>query len=367
MPCTMCQGEGPLDSRGLCPSCADKLAALSRGTADLSKQISETIGAEAVGGDRTPQPDEPRARAEPRSKSHRVVEFGQSDACSLRHPFSVATCGDNDVLVMDRPTRDSYRVSLFASDGEFLRTVFTCHKGSGPDELKLPKGIAADRHGNVYVPDAGNNRIQRFGPQGAPLGPIGAHGDGPGEMDFPCDVDVDDMGMLYVADTYNGRIHKLTPQGVLLLTIHEGCDPSGGEPLPLDEPLGVTADAQGNIYVADTKNHRVLKYDPEGRWLFTFGEQGGAPGQFIEPTDVRVMDDGLIYVADANNTRVQRFGPAGDFRAEFSLEGGELPPDVGGDVAVDSDGLLILCDPNKHTVAKVEFLDDVPPGAGETS
>ena len=75
--------------------------------------------------------------------------------------------------------------------------------------------------------------------------------------------------------------------------------------------MGVALDKAGNIYVADTNHHRIIKYDREGAQLFTFGQEGTRQGEMTLPSDVQVGDEGTLYVADRDNTRVQMFDPVG--------------------------------------------------------
>jgi uncharacterized protein (TIGR03663 family) len=76
---------------------------------------------------------------------------------------------------------------------------------------------------------------------------------------------------------------------------------------------GMTLDAQGNIYVADTTNHRIVVLDAQGTVVRTIGAWGNAPGQLFEPSGVAVDATGNVYVADTWNARVSKFGPDGTF------------------------------------------------------
>lgn len=361
MQCKICEKDASLNERGYCETCAAKLANLSAASSTFRQQVSIRLpdASEAAKASSLGRPSDVET-----SRARTVLEFGQSQACTLAFPFSVAVTEAGDMAVLDRPARDVYRITLFDSEGKYVRTVRQCARGGGTDQLKLPKGIAIDRRGTIYIPDAGNNRIQRFDAEGCSIGPIGAQGDGPCEFDFPCDVEIDDLGMLYIADTYNCRVQKITPQGAVLLTIGatlngDGDDEQEDREPVLDQPLGVTVDRQRNIYVADTGHHRVVKFDSEGRWLMAFGMKGAEKGQFLEPSDVRI-DGAMIYVADMNNSRVQRFDSSGKVRGEFRLPIATAAGEQGGDIAIDQ-GLLVICRTNLHTVARVEVLDDLLP------
>jgi len=86
---------------------------------------------------------------------------------------------------------------------------------------------------------------------------------------------------------------------------------------------GITVHPEaGNIYVADTHNHRILVFSPKGKILQTFGEYGTDPGQFIFPTDIAFAPDGRIFVSEyGGNDRIQVFDPAGKFLFTFGTFG----------------------------------------------
>lgn len=88
---------------------------------------------------------------------------------------------------------------------------------------------------------------------------------------------------------------------------------AGSDDGQLLEPRGVALDPQGNTYVADTGNNRVLVFDPNGTLLRTIGSFGAADGQFNEPRGVAVDAQGNLYVADTWNARVAKFDQNGTF------------------------------------------------------
>jgi uncharacterized protein (TIGR03663 family) len=194
--------------------------------------------------------------------------------------------------------------------------------GSEPGQLGNPSGAAVDAQGNLYVADTNNHRIQVFAPDGTPLRTIGSFGVGPAQFNEPRGVAVDAQGMIYVADTWNARIVKLDPQGNQVASWGSGTEDFGNgrvasptdgtlagnaaAPLSLFGPRGIAVDDQGNVYIADTGNKRIVVTDSDGNFRLQWGEFGSAPGQFSEPTSVAV-DGANIYVADTWNGRVQLF------------------------------------------------------------
>ena len=89
-----------------------------------------------------------------------------------------------------------------------------------------------------------------------------------------------------------------------------GADGSA-DPGYFSSPRGIGVNSAGNLYVADTGNHRVQKFSPSGQFLFSWGSQGSGVGQFILPTDVAVDENGYIYVTNGagSDFRIQKFAP----------------------------------------------------------
>ncbi|MCX6338784.1 MAG: NHL repeat-containing protein, partial [Candidatus Aureabacteria bacterium] len=113
----------------------------------------------------------------------------------------------------------------------------------------------------------------------------------------------------------------------------------GERPGEYREPRGIALDGQGNVFVADFRNYRIQKFDPEGFFLLAWGGKGNALGQFNDPCGVAIDRDGLVYVADTFNHRVQIFDQNGKFINHF--EGGFFAPHG---VAVDGEGRVWVAD-----------------------
>lgn len=194
--------------------------------------------------------------------------------------------------------------------------------GNGPGQLAEPRGLAIDAQGNLIVADTGNHRIQVFDAQGQPKFSAGTLGSGEGQFNEPRGVAVDAQGNIYVADTWNARVVKLDPTGKFLKSWGAGADIGGGRsammtdgtqagnnaaPLGFYGPRALALDAQGNVYIADTGNKRVVVTDGEGAYLYQWGYAGNQPGAFNEPVGIAVDAQGDVYVADTWNGRVQIF------------------------------------------------------------
>jgi DNA-binding beta-propeller fold protein YncE len=130
-----------------------------------------------------------------------------------------------------------------------------------------------------------------------------------------------------VADTANSRLVKFDSEGKLLAAWSQGRTPEGQAPPAPNtfiEPWGVAVDSEGNVYVADTWNHRVQKFDAQGQFLLEWGAPGVAadgPDRFWGPRGIAISPDGQVYVTDTGNRRVVVFDGNGRFLFEFGGEG----------------------------------------------
>ncbi len=230
--------------------------------------------------------------------------------------------------------------------------------GSEPGLFRAPKGLAMDGQGNLYVADSQNHRIQVFDASGVLLRQWGQEGSGPGQFLEPWGLDVDAKGNVYVADTWNHRIQVFDAQGNYLRSWGTfGQTGVPGEGNLLYGPRDVAVDGDGNIYVSDTGNKRVVKYTPEGGMLLSIGGAGSEPGRFQEPVGIAVRSDGTLYVADTWNHRIQVFGPDGTLVRTWDVYAWESVSVVNKPyLALDAEGRVYVTDPEGYRV--LVFSDD---------
>lgn len=82
---------------------------------------------------------------------------------------------------------------------------------------------------------------------------------------------------------------------------------------------GIKVDQQGNIYVVDGVNNRVMKYDSTGRFLQQIGRAGQGPGELLCPAGVAFDEEGLIYVVNTYNSRIEIYSPEGQYHSSFQV------------------------------------------------
>jgi hypothetical protein len=205
-------------------------------------------------------------------------------------------------------------------------------------ELNYPRKIALDASGNVYIGDELNSRIRKVTVSTGIISTVagngtrGYNGDGipatDAELGLPAGVAVDVTGNVYIADWYTNSIRKVTVSTGIISTIagnHSPIYPTNGgyngDGIPatdayLSIPVGVSADSEGNVFIADQNNYRVRKVTVSSGLISTISGTGilgynndGIPGTSAElgmVTGVFADGAGNIYIADYNNQRIRK-------------------------------------------------------------
>ena len=125
-------------------------------------------------------------------------------------------------------------------------------------------------------------------------------------LSWPYSVAVAPDGTVYVSDTNNHRIQKFTSEGVFIKTWGTQGIKWASANWEFVHPRGVAVASDGNVYVADWFNDRVMKFTADGEFINNFGPDGTADGDF-DPLSMAIAPDGSVYVADFSNHRIQKF------------------------------------------------------------
>ncbi|MBW1781774.1 MAG: SMP-30/gluconolactonase/LRE family protein [Deltaproteobacteria bacterium] len=265
-------------------------------------------------------------------------------------------------------------------------------------DLNEPFGLAVDPSGSIYIADRYNDRIRKVDGDGvittvAGNGSWGYSGDGglaiDASLNFPNDVAAGPDGSFYFADTLNHCIRKVNREGIITTVAGNGTPGYSGDGGPasdaqLYEPIGVTVDASGNIFIAELGNHCIRMVDSSGIIITVAGN--GTPGfsgdggsaheaQLQYPSGVAVDTNGNIYIADCSNHRIRKVDRtgiittvAGTGTGGYNGDGiaaveARLSYPYG--ISVDSAGALYISDTYNHRVRKVDMKGIISTVAGQ--
>lgn len=300
---------------------------------------------------------------------------GEGPAARFWSPVALAIETSGNLLVADnslirRVTPQGNVTTLKLQNGERAH-------------VSIPRGVAADAAGNVYVAEGGQGSvISRITPGGvlttvAGLRWIPGSDDGTGSearFNDPAGIVSDSAGNLWVADAGNGTIRSVTADGAVFtiagLALVPGCEDGVGPAARFNAPVAIARGADGTLTVADRANSAVRRVTPVG--LVTTvaggprrsgGEDGqGAAARFNGPRGVAYDGLGNAFVADANSSTIRKVTPEGAVSTLAGLAGVQGDEDgTGGSarfrrpagLAVDAAGNVFVTDETSHTIRKV--------------
>jgi DNA-binding beta-propeller fold protein YncE len=279
----------------------------------------------------------------PPDQSDLTAPGAPGDTVSLNHPTDVTFLDDGTVLLAAWHNHKLRRI-----DPDTGMVVVMCGRGGGfagdggpvADALfNQPKEVELGPDGSLYVLDQRNQRVRRISAGTAPTidtvagtGEAGFSGDdglateaqlafqGGGNPEPSGSLVLADDGTLYIADSLNHRIRRVDPETGIITTIAgTGTAGFGGDGGPatsaqLDNPRDLEIGPDGNLYIADTENHRIRVIDLTAGTIDTFAGSGrlgdladGLPAREIElnrPFGIAFDEPGNLYIADMFNSRI---------------------------------------------------------------
>jgi hypothetical protein len=255
---------------------------------------------------------------------------GTGISASFKYPKGMAVDSSGNIYVTDY---SSHKIRKITPAGVVTTLAGSGSVGSADStgisaSFKTPFGIAVDSSGNVYVADSGNHKIRKITPAGVVTTLAGSGFAGSTDstgtsasFDFPSGVTVDSNGNVYVADSANHKIRKITPAGVVTTLAGSGSVGSAdgtGISASFKTPKGVALDSSGNVYVADTDNNKIRKITPAGVVTTLAGsgisgsnDDTGTSASFKNPSGVTLDSSGNVYVADTFSSKIRKITPAG--------------------------------------------------------
>lgn len=256
--------------------------------------------------------------------------------------------------------------------------------GSGSNaRFSYPGDVAVSSSGNVYVADTSNQLIRAITPQGlvstyaGNAGLAGADDGTVSEATFnnPNSLAIDGSGTLYVADTNSHTIRKITIAGTVSTLAGSAGNPGSangtGAAARFLLPFGLTVDASGTVYVADSRNHTLRKIT-SGGVVTTVAGVAGSPGstdgevalsqRFNMPNAVAVDASGNLFVADSSNHTIRKITSTGAVTTFAGKAVSSGSADGSGSdarffhpnsTAVDAAGIVYVADSDNHTIRKI--------------
>jgi sugar lactone lactonase YvrE len=237
------------------------------------------------------------------SSGREVRSFGTSGSGNgqLNSPEAIAVHG-SDVYVADTGNN---RVEEFTTAGKYVATIGG--SGTGNGQFTQPEGVAVDSSGTVYVADTQGNRVEEFTSAGTFSKSLTTG------MNDPQGLAIDASGDLWVADNgiYDAggdAVHEYSPAGAQLtsLGLSESSVHAG-----MSNPSDVALDGQGNVYVTEPDYDLVQQFNVNSLYQGEFGTpaKGQPKGTLDLPSAVATGSNGQVYVADTGNHRIAEFVP----------------------------------------------------------
>lgn len=266
---------------------------------------------------------------------------------------------------------------------------FLGDSGKATSAAMHPIGVAIDSSGNVFVVDSTNHRIRKIDTTGvittvAGNGTAGFSGDGSpaisASLNTPEAITLDGTGNLFIADSLNSRVRRVDAITGLITTVAgNGSYSFSGDGMSatlasLNQPGGVAVDSKGNVFIADTENHRIRKVDPQTGVITTIAGNGvsgflGDGGQATQarlsrPKGLVIDQNGNLLITDTFNFRIRQVDLstnlistiAGNGQSRFNLD--NIPAtdaslNFPNSIAVDAVGNLYIVDTFNFRIRKV--------------
>lgn len=203
------------------------------------------------------------------------------------------------------------------------------------NDLNQPAGLTVDFRGNIFLSDAGNDRVVKFDNNLVPIGEIGGQGIQEGLLDEPSFLHIDNGLNLIVAERGNRRLSRFDSRlNFVDVIFFEAFD----DPTRFGYPSGVAVADFGEIWVADHEKNRLVIFDNLGKFDRFAGDFGHSGGPLSRPEKLVIDDNGRIIVCDAGNKRLMIYDEYGNYLSRIHVDGLEYPQAV----AIDGANLWLL-------------------------
>lgn len=307
---------------------------------------------------------------------------------SVRWPNRMAVDASGNLFIADH---FNSRIRKVGTNGIITTVAGNVGYSSDGDtatntSLNTPTGIAVDAAGDLFIADSGNNCVRKVGTNGSIIivagNGTGAYsGDGGAATNagvaYPSGIAVDAAGNLFILDGNDSHIRKVGTNGIITTVAGNGTngylgDGGAATNAELNDPFDVAVDAAGNLFIADSSNHRIRKVSTSG--IITtvagigtnaFSGDGGAAtnAAMAYPSGIAVDAAGNLFIGDTGNARIREVGAngiiitvAGNGNYGFSGDGGAATNALLNNpygVAVSAKGNLFIADSFNNRIREV--------------
>jgi len=276
---------------------------------------------------------------------------GLAGLAQLGNPFGMAFDGAGNEYILDNQDNVVRKITaatgIISTVAGIARQPGGFFGDGGPAvsaNLNSPRGIAVDAAGNIAIADTGNQRVRWVNTAGtistiAGNGTAGNTGNGTPattfELNLPRGVAIDGSGNVFIADTANNRVQKISSTTMTTYAGAAGGAPgSSGDAGPaasalLNGPRALAFDGSGNLFISDSNNNKVRRVTPGGALISTYagngtaglsGDLGLSPAaELNHPWGIAIDGSGRLFIADTGNARVQRLAPDGTAEAIWQM------------------------------------------------
>ncbi|CAF4142418.1 unnamed protein product, partial [Adineta steineri] len=285
----------------------------------------------------------------------------------LKSPLGIMVGTNDSIYVMDYKN-PYYRMQLFYPVNQLGTIIINTTKGTGLNQFSsFVTAVNIDVSGNIYILDAGNNRVTQWAP-GASTGIVVAGGNGSGtsltQLNSPWDFFVEpNTSYIWIADQYNCRIVKWLNTSTVMLVAGAGC---GSNATQFSYPTGLFVDTSDSntFYIADYSNHRIQKWFYGASSGITVAGQSGVSGsalnQLNEPFTLTMDTNKSLYIVDYGNNRIVLWllGSTSGILIAGTGVIGVLPSQLSYpySVRLDSTGALIVNDYGNNRIQRFPVL-----------
>ncbi|MFC1730297.1 NHL repeat-containing protein [candidate division KSB1 bacterium] len=242
------------------------------------------------------------------------------------------------LLIFPKPEAAAFQVP------DYIPVRFFGEKGTEPGMMSAPEGISVDNEGNIYVADTGNNRIQKFLPDGRVLRLYGGFGWSEEQFDTPVSIHAETGLDVYVADKNNHRVVRFDRSLNYISTMY--VNNFNDETFRFQFPAALTVTELKDMFVIDSENARIVRISAFGTPEAQFGGYMSAGIPLSRPEYITEYANNKIYVTDTGQNNIAIYDYFGNYIGHLSNENMQSP----GGLCVDRKGFLYVCDPEAHNI-----------------